>query len=195
MPKSTNATGLSELLKTARAQFLQWGYSGTSIASLAVELGVSKAALYYHFRDKEALFLGVFSEYLQTLQADLGKIMPLFDGSDRKLALSTLADIFLVEHPESIQVQQLALQESRQLTQQGHEELSSLYHENMVRPLSKLLQNAELQGWFQPKESGNPDAIWVFLGLLTAFTPPDHVETADPIRTAAFVSMLIKALN
>ncbi|MDX1342004.1 MAG: TetR/AcrR family transcriptional regulator [Reinekea sp.] len=195
MSKSSQATGLTELLKTARAQFLQWGYSGTSIASLALELGVSKAALYYHFRDKEALFLGVFSEYLHALHEDLAHTAPLFEQPDRDRALCALADVFLVQHPASVQVQQLAMQESRQLTDDGHAQLTALYHENMVRPLTALLQQAEQRQWLQPKTDLNPETIWVFMGLLSAFTPPDHSDTQDPARTKAFVDMLVRALS
>ena len=52
--------------------FIQQGYHGLSIREIAAAVGVSKAALYYHFRDKEQLFLAI-------LQANLDQVAALID--------------------------------------------------------------------------------------------------------------------
>ena len=43
------------IARLALARFRVGGFVGTSIADLAGALGVSKAAIYYHYRSKDAL--------------------------------------------------------------------------------------------------------------------------------------------
>ncbi len=50
-----------EMLKVAGELFVRQGYDGTSTRQIADEVGCTKAALYYHFKDgKEELFQEVF---------------------------------------------------------------------------------------------------------------------------------------
>ena len=47
---------VEQILQGAMQEFLQNGYAGTSMDKVAVAAGVSKATVYSHFQDKEALF-------------------------------------------------------------------------------------------------------------------------------------------
>lgn len=47
---------VEQILQGAMQEFLQNGYSGTSMDRVAVAAGVSKATVYSHFQDKEGLF-------------------------------------------------------------------------------------------------------------------------------------------
>jgi AcrR family transcriptional regulator len=60
------------ILEAASELFEQQGYAGTSIRDLAVRVGMTKAALYYHFPSKE--------EVLQAL------LLPFLDEIDRIIA-------------------------------------------------------------------------------------------------------------
>nr|HRC77090.1 TetR family transcriptional regulator [Kouleothrix sp.] len=39
--------------------FMEHGYNGISMREIAEAVGVSKAGLYYHFKDKQDLFLAI----------------------------------------------------------------------------------------------------------------------------------------
>ena len=54
--------GREGLLATAIDCFAQYGYAGTSIDRIARTAGVTKGALYYHFRDKEQLLFEAVKE-------------------------------------------------------------------------------------------------------------------------------------
>lgn len=54
---------VEQILQGAMQEFLQNGYSGTSMDRVAVAASVSKATVYSHFQDKEGLFK-VLIEYL-----------------------------------------------------------------------------------------------------------------------------------
>ena len=50
------------LLDTARTIFTAQGYAATTTEEVVRRAGVTRGALYYHFRDKAALFEAVFDE-------------------------------------------------------------------------------------------------------------------------------------
>jgi AcrR family transcriptional regulator len=48
-----------EILAGARACFARHGYEGATVRRLEEQTGLSRGAIFHHFRDKEALFLAV----------------------------------------------------------------------------------------------------------------------------------------
>ncbi len=57
------------LLAAARRRFGTVGFAGTSLDEVAADAGVTKGALYHHFRSKEHLFLEVYDELEEELSA------------------------------------------------------------------------------------------------------------------------------
>ena len=47
------------ILAGARACFARYGYEGATVRRLEEEIGLSRGAIFHHFRDKESLFLAV----------------------------------------------------------------------------------------------------------------------------------------
>lgn len=58
-PQELSDNRLKLLLKVATEEFLEKGYSRTSIAGISLKSGVSKNTIYKHFSGKEALFEAV----------------------------------------------------------------------------------------------------------------------------------------
>jgi len=48
-----------EILDGARACFARYGYEGATVRLLEKETGLSRGAIFHHFKDKEALFIAV----------------------------------------------------------------------------------------------------------------------------------------
>jgi AcrR family transcriptional regulator len=57
------------IARLALARFGVGGFAGTSIADLAGALGVSKAAIYYHYRSKDALLHRLIDPLLDAIDA------------------------------------------------------------------------------------------------------------------------------
>jgi AcrR family transcriptional regulator len=57
------------ILDAARALFAERGYAGTSVRDLADALGMTKAALYYHFPGKADILLALVEPLLDSLDA------------------------------------------------------------------------------------------------------------------------------
>ena len=62
MPKVSEdqlAARRSAILDAARRAFARHGYEGATVRVLEAETGLSRGAIFHHFRDKEALFLAL----------------------------------------------------------------------------------------------------------------------------------------
>lgn len=57
--KGRGNVGRERVMEVATQMFLRYGYSGTSMKALAVELGVSAPAIYWYFSSKEDLYVEV----------------------------------------------------------------------------------------------------------------------------------------
>ena len=56
-----------EILKIASKEFAKYGFKGVSLDAIAKKAGISKAAIYYHFENKAALFEEVVMPKLNKL--------------------------------------------------------------------------------------------------------------------------------
>ncbi|MGX6607684.1 TetR/AcrR family transcriptional regulator [Micromonosporaceae bacterium Da 78-11] len=61
--------GRAQLHETALRLFARDGVDGTSLQAIADEMGVSKAAVYYHYRTKDELILGVLAPIMAEVTA------------------------------------------------------------------------------------------------------------------------------
>jgi AcrR family transcriptional regulator len=62
VPKVTDdqlAARRGEILAAARRAFARHGYEGATVKIMEAETGLSRGAIFHHFRDKEALFLAL----------------------------------------------------------------------------------------------------------------------------------------
>jgi len=61
--------GRAQLHETALHLFARDGVDGTSLQAIADEMGVSKAAVYYHYKTKDELILGLLTPLLAEITA------------------------------------------------------------------------------------------------------------------------------
>ena len=77
----------SRVQKVALELFAEQGYEKTSLREIAERLGVTKAALYYHFKSKEDIVHSFTDDYFAELDAllDWAKDKPRGDGTRREI--------------------------------------------------------------------------------------------------------------
>lgn len=80
-----------QILEGARAAFDAHGYERTSVDAIADRAGVSKATVYNHFEDKQALFVACFSEGADQLREELRRSLGEPRG-DPRLALQKVGE-------------------------------------------------------------------------------------------------------
>ena len=74
--------GRETIVETAARLFSQSGYKGVSIRDIAQACGMTNAALYYHFKNKEDLYLAVLRRNQEKVMAMLGEALSV-DGDLR----------------------------------------------------------------------------------------------------------------
>jgi len=63
------------IVQSALKLFADQGYDATGVAEICKSSGVSKGAFYHHFPSKQAVFLVLLQEWLQSLDKELGRAM------------------------------------------------------------------------------------------------------------------------
>lgn len=82
--RTSGADTRRRILKTASALFAQRGFAGTSIRDISDELGLTKAALYYHFTSKEDILAELVTEPLTAMRAVMETPRDLTDREGRR---------------------------------------------------------------------------------------------------------------
>jgi AcrR family transcriptional regulator len=62
-----------QILAGARACFARYGYEGATVRLLEKEIGLSRGAIFHHFRDKESLFIAVAQDDAATMVATVAE--------------------------------------------------------------------------------------------------------------------------
>jgi AcrR family transcriptional regulator len=107
-PRSTTNGGAvvedraSQLVEIACRLFATRGYEGTSLRDIAEEARITKAALYYHFPNKEALYQHIVIEKMQALVDRVTAAVEQVSTATAKVRafMLTSADIY-VESPHA----------------------------------------------------------------------------------------------
>ncbi|GII96652.1 TetR/AcrR family transcriptional regulator [Sinosporangium siamense] len=91
-----NADTRTRIQQTAMRLFIEQGYEATSLREIAEELGVTKAALYYHFKTKEDIVASMAERRLANMSAllDWGKAAPPTPETRRELLRRYSEDLF-----------------------------------------------------------------------------------------------------
>ena len=72
---ATSTEGRDRVLRHAHALFIDRGFDGVSMQQIADAAGLTKAALYYHFRDKEELFGYVVRQEMDRVRRGLASAL------------------------------------------------------------------------------------------------------------------------
>jgi len=65
----------ARIVQAALKLFADKGYEATGVAEVCTAAEVSKGAFYHHFASKQAIFIELLQEWLQGLDAELGKAL------------------------------------------------------------------------------------------------------------------------
>ena len=112
---TTPEIGLREqILVTAKSLFIQQGYHGLAMRQISDAVGVSKAALYYHFKDKEELFLAILSGNLNEIESAIDTIRAKQISYSEQITM--FVEYVLKQPTEHRAIIRLASQEMSQLS-------------------------------------------------------------------------------
>ena len=75
-----------QLLETARGLFIENGYAATSLEEIVAQAGMTRGALYHHFKDKRGLFDAVVQRSIEEIGdrvAGVSKARVVFQAKDK----------------------------------------------------------------------------------------------------------------
>jgi len=144
MTTQTTRLGKQHLLEVAEQLFTEYGYQAVSIRDIAQASGVTNAALYYHFPNKEALFDEVIEYHANKLAQRLQEA-----GADADTPRVQLAAM-LTEYAAHVSERRSPLFSLRRKPDKVHREQVEKQHGRLVgrmlAPLEDVLQSATSQG-------------------------------------------------
>lgn len=85
------------ILDTALERFASFGFEGTRLTDIADPLGITRAALYYHFAGKHELLEALVHPYLEAAEHTVKDIATPASDDERWQALRDTADLLLAE--------------------------------------------------------------------------------------------------
>jgi len=81
-----------KIIEAAVEVFFEKGFDAASMREIAEKAGLTKPMIYYHFKNKEALYLGLLEENLELFCQGLERL--LAEGSDPRAMLCAIIDHF-----------------------------------------------------------------------------------------------------
>ncbi|MBX3120311.1 MAG: TetR/AcrR family transcriptional regulator [Fimbriimonadaceae bacterium] len=149
--------GKTRLLQAASQLFGKQSYAQVSVAEILGIAGLKPPSLYYHFKDKEDLYIAwaeiAFTELGQDLQDSLHA------QSDPYLMLRSMARTLSQTHRIDI----LTTLRDQQLMEsaQGREKIVQLYLENVFEPVCQGLLKASQNGVIHPEPIGRNATLFI----------------------------------
>lgn len=169
-----------QILATAKSMFIQQGYHGLAMRQISEALGVSKAALYYHFKDKEELFLAILTSYLNDIESLLDHILAEQASNHDRIGMF-VAEV-LRQPAEQRAVIRLASQELAQLSTAARKDFDNLYRQKFIGKLVRMFQQGVDNGEFRPLQT--EVATWALMGIMYPYFYPAHTgEKPLPAET------------
>jgi AcrR family transcriptional regulator len=152
----------SAILSAAEGLFIRQGYYGLSMREIAEAVGVSKAALYYHFEDKQALFLALLVRHLNRLETLILEVQASQPTTRARLLALSRAILLQPESQRAVIV--LANQESPHLNESGRAQLDQIYRATFLNRIEAILQDGIAAGELKPLAPAL--LLWGWLGLM-----------------------------
>ena len=176
------------ILEMALRLFVARGYDGISMREIADACGLSKAGLYYHFKDKEDLFLAIMEGSLDELEQLTRQAAQLPGGA--RAQVTHFVELLFTQLPaERREVIRLASQDMIKVSPEQRAVFNQQYQQRFLGQVAGLLRAGVERGELRPLD---PDlAVWGLLGLMYPFFNPAHVRAGtDTRRVVEFVLMV-----
>jgi AcrR family transcriptional regulator len=133
--------GRETILETSAKLFSQQGYKEVSIRDIAQACGMTNAALYYHFKNKEDLFLAMLQ---RNHEQTIASLQAAADGpGDLRSDLAQLAGRYLAITCERRQSFQTLWRDMKQLEAVRGQRLFGEMRQQLLQPLVKRLATAQ----------------------------------------------------
>ena len=160
----------ARILAEATRLFVAYGYNGISMREIAEAVGVSKAGLYYHYKDKEDLFLAILNDSLDAL----GRIVAAARaaGPGARAQVGALVRGLFEQPDEQRAIMRLAGQDLAHVAPAARADFGRRYQEQFVGQVAAMLGAASTRGELRPTDPLS--LTWMLLGMMYPFFTTGH---------------------
>ncbi len=162
---------LSRIIDEATRLFVSSGYRGISMREIAEAVGISKAGLYYHFRDKEDLFIAILTAHLDGVERIIRDACSE-DATAREQVTRIIRGILSLP-PNQRAVIRLATQEMVHVSQEARLDFEGIYQQKFLGRIQTVLQGGIERG--ELRRVNVQLATWLLLGMAYPFFYPSHL--------------------
>jgi AcrR family transcriptional regulator len=198
-PRGQGASRRGEILDAAKRLFLTDGFERATIRKIAASVGVSSAALYLYFPDKEAILRAIAESTFETLLARLEESQRQADTDLERLRAGLRAYVaFGLAHPDEYRLTFLAKMMAscgpgRPSEPYDHVPAADRSFDLMANGIERLMQ----VGIFRPADPIlTAEAVWASLHGVTALLldQREHLESETETLVTAVIDMAVRGL-
>jgi AcrR family transcriptional regulator len=157
-----------QILASAQRLFMAQGFRAVSMRQIAEQVGLTKAALYYHFQDKEELFVAIVERYLQRIAEVMDQAAA--QGTTARARLTAIVHAILTQPVEERAILRLASQELSNISPEARGRFLVLYHEKFIGRLAALIETGVAAGELRAVDARL--ATWTLLGMMYPYFHP-----------------------
>lgn len=179
----------ARLLEAAREEFLATGYRGATLDAIAARAGFTKGALYWHFPNKQALFLALVAD---SIAANFARIEALLarHGDDPDALRAAVGDyVDAIDESESLPIFGVELE----IEARGDPSFRS-QHRNLIDQHEATIAKF-LDHYFQATGTRPPMPLdqltATLIALFKGFALSRHNRSDMPVGSASAVRLLL----
>ena len=178
-----------QILNESMRLFIRFGYLGVSMRQIAEACGVSKAALYYHFAQKQDIFFTIMNDAL----LELGRVLDarLAGQTGIRAQVGAVTQAFFSLSSDQRAVIRLASQEMVHLEPEAQQQFQARYQALFLNKISALFTAGIRNGDLVPLDPGL--YLWAYLGMIYPFLQGQTDAHIDPaVLTDLFLGGALK---
>lgn len=156
----------AKIIDQATDLFAVHGFSGVSMREIAEACDLSKAGLYYHFKDKEDLFMSILMENMAALDHLMKAMANVSESTMEKVSFFAHGIFSQLKGNQRTMIR-LASQDLRNLSPELYTRFYQHYEEVFLSPLDQLFKQGVAER--QIRSLAPRTATWALLGVLYPF--------------------------
>lgn len=183
--KADTEQTIQNLINIARQHFAAYGYANVSLEEIVIEAGLTRGAVYHHFKNKKGLFLTVF----ETVQKEVGDYVEaaaaeskdswdqLINGCQAFLEGAVESHnqrILLIDGPAILGWDTFRKMDEKYSMNSLKEQLQHMQEQNLIKPISVEAMTHCLSG------SMNEAVLWI----------ANHLDQKNALEEAMIVLRL-----
>lgn len=169
------------ILKTAQRLFMNKGYRAVSTREIARACKITQPALYYHFSDKESLYIAMIEKHVDRIRVRLTSLTGLPVADQLEEMFSVLSE----DHPSSIMM--MIHDISMELKPEHRLHLFKLWQASYLFPFQRVFEGLQQEGRLR-KEITPEDAARFC--LLTVAQKISSWESPSPSLSGRFRQLI-----